>query len=122
MVQYLNFFSAMYTGRKLTSGGAKGREMDLKQMMIWGNLVRAQRPGTAEEESADLVPKSWQLCRRGPNGETKVLAGGVLAYDVNDDGSIVFTNGNAIFLLDADGRKEHVLNESMIEQVFFVPG
>ena len=122
VVQYLNFFSAMYTGRKLTSGGAKGREMDMKQMMIWGNLVRAQRPGAVEDESADLVPKSWQLCRRDSNGETKLLAGGVLAYDICDSGNIVFTNGNAIFLLDPDGRKEHVLNESMIEQVFFVPG
>ena len=121
VVQYLNFFSAMYTGRKLTSGGAKGREMDLKQMMIWGNLVRAQRPTTAEEESADLVPKSWQLCRRSSSGDTQVLAGGVLAYDVNDQGRIVFTNGNAIFLLEPDGRREHVLTESMIEQVFFVP-
>jgi hypothetical protein len=93
----------------------------MKQMMIWGNLVRAQQPGTAAEESADLVPKSWQLCRRGSNGETKVLADGVLAYDLDDAGRIVFTNGNAIFLLDPDGRKEHVLNESMIEQVFFVP-
>ena len=121
VVQYLNFFSAMYTGRKLTSGGAKGREMDLKQMMIWGNLVRAQRPASVEDESADLVPKSWQLCRRSPTGETKVLAGGVLAYDINDDGRVVFTNGNAIFLLHPDGRKEHLVNEAMIEQVFFVP-
>jgi hypothetical protein len=121
VVQYLNFFSAAYTGRKLTSGGAKGREMDLKQMMIWGNFVRAQRPGAVQDESADLVPKSWELCRRSPNGETRTLANGVLAYDVNHDGSIVFTNGNAIFLLPPDGRKEHILNESMIEQVFFVP-
>jgi hypothetical protein len=121
VVQYLNFFSAMYTGRKLTSGGAKGRELDLKQMMIWGNLVRAQRPGSVEEEGADLVPKSWELCRQSPNGDPKVLAGGVLAYDVSDDGRIVFTNGNAIFLLDPAGRKERLLNESMIEQVFFVP-
>jgi len=122
IVQYLNFFSAAYTGRKLTSGGAKGREMDMKQMMIWGNLVRAQRPSTVEEESADLVPKSWELCRRSSNGDTTVLAGGVLAYDVNDDGGIVFTNGNAIFLLPPAGRKQHLLTESMIEQVFFVPG
>ena len=40
--QFLNFFSSIFTGRKLTSaGGAKAREMDMKQMMIWGNLVRA---------------------------------------------------------------------------------
>ena len=54
-------------------------------------------------------------------GETKVIAGGVLAYDVRDDGEIVFTNGNAVYLLHPDGRKEHLLNEAMIEQVFFVP-
>ena len=33
--------------------------------------------------------------------------------------AVIFT---AIFLLHADGRKEHLLNEAMIEQVFFVPG
>ena len=49
------------------------------------------------------------------------MAGGVLAYDVDNDGRVVFTNGNAIFLLHPDGRKERVLSERMIEQVFFVP-
>ena len=74
VVQYLNFFSAIYTGRKLTSGGAKGREMDLKQMMIWGNVVQAQRAQerSAEEEIADLGPKSWELCRRGPDGRFRL--------------------------------------------------
>jgi hypothetical protein len=119
---YLNFFSAMYTGKKLTSGGAKAREMDMKQMMIWGNLVRSQMHADVEEESADLVPKSWQLCSQTSKGDTKILVGGVLAYDVREDGRIVFTNGNAIFLLHPDGKKEHLLNEAMIEQVFFVPG
>jgi hypothetical protein len=122
IVQYLNFFSAMYTGRKLTSaGGAKAREMDMKQMMIWGNLVRSQQPAQVEDESADLVPKSWQLHRHADSGKPTVLASGVLAYDTWEDGRIVYTNGNAVFLLHPDGRKEHVLAERMIEQVFFVP-
>lgn len=122
IVQYLNFFSAIYTGKKLTSaGGPKGREMDMKQMMIWGNLVRAQRSAAVEEEGADLVPKSWQLQCRTAQGETQTLADGVLAYDIQADGKIVYTNGSAIFLLHPDGRKERVLSEPMIEQVFFVP-
>ena len=55
-----NLRSKAFTGKKLTSaGGPKARDMDIKQMMIWGNLVRAQRPASAEEESSDLVPKSW---------------------------------------------------------------
>jgi hypothetical protein len=120
--QFLNFFSSIFAGRKLTSaGGPKGHDMDMKQMMIWGNLVRAQQPVTVEEEGADLVPKSWELCCRASNGETKTLAGGVLAYDIDADGRVVYTNGNAVFLLHPDGHKERVLNEHMIQQVFFVP-
>jgi hypothetical protein len=119
---FLNFFSAIFAGRKLTSaGGAKAREMDARQMMIWGNLVHAQRPRKVEEEGADLVPKTWQLHRRDPAGESKMLTSGVLAYDVSENGTIVYTNGSAVFLLHPDGRNERVLNERMIEQVFFVP-
>jgi hypothetical protein len=120
--QFLNFFSTIFTGRKLTSaGGAKAREMDMKQMMIWGNMVRARRPARVDEEGADLVPKSWQLFSRGAGGATRELAAGVLAYDTREDGRIVYTNGSAIFMLHPDGCKERVLNEAMIEQVFFLP-
>jgi hypothetical protein len=120
--QFLNFFSSIFAGRKLTSaGGPKGREMDMKQMMIWGNLVQAQHPATAEEEGVDLVPKSWELFCRASNGEIKTLAGGVLAYDIDADGRVVYTNGNAVFLLHPDGHIERILNEHMIQQVFFVP-
>lgn len=120
--QFLNFFSAMFTGRKLTSAaGPKGREMDMKQMMIWGNLVRAQGPTRGEEEGADLVPKTWELECRTADGQTRTLAAGVLAYDTNAEGAIVYTNGNAVFLLHSDGRKERLLTERMIQQVFFLP-
>ena len=119
--QFLNFFSSIFAGRKLTSaGGPKGHDMDMKQMMIWGNLVRAQS-ASGEDEGADLVPKSWELRCRTAGGETKTLAGGVLAYDIDADGKVVYTNGNAVFLLHPDGRKERVLSERMIQQVFFVP-
>jgi hypothetical protein len=121
--QFLNFFSAMFTGKKLTSaGGPKGQDMDMKQMMIWGNLVRAQAPARGENEGADLVPKSWELKCRTPDGKTQTLASGVLAYDTNAEGGIVYTNGNAVFLLHADGRKETILTERMVQQVFFLPG
>lgn len=121
LYNFLNFFSAIFSGRKLSAGGgAKAREMDMKQMMIWGNLVRSHKHGEVEDESADLVPKSWQLMRRSVNGETTTLASGVLAYDVGADGTVVYTNGNAVFLLHPDGRKQHVVNERMIEQVFLV--
>jgi hypothetical protein len=123
LFQFLNFFSAMFTGRKLTSaGGPKGQDMDMKQMMIWGNLVSARQPARAEEEGTDLVPKSWELQCRASNGEIRTVASGVLAYDTNADGSVIYTNGNSVFLLHPDGKKERILNERMIQQVFFLPG
>lgn len=119
---FLNFFSSIFSGRKLSkSGGANSREMDMRQMMIWGNLVRSRSSSEMGSESNDLVPKSWQLMRRSASGQTTTLASGVLAYDVAEDGTIVFTNGNSLFFLYPDGRKEHILDEQMIEQVFIVP-
>lgn len=120
--QFLNLFSKLLTGRHLTTDtGAQARQMNMRQMMIWGNLVNGPRRQDPEEEGMDLVPKSWELQQRASDGKTNVLATGVLAYDVAPNGLIVYTNGNALFLLHPDGRKERLLNEAMIEQVFFVP-
>ena len=119
--QYLQFFSMRYTGRKLTTaGGAKGREMDLKRMMIWGNVVSAERAGRGGVEAPDLVPKTWQLVRRRPDGTEEVAARGVLAYDLASDGSVVYSNGSAIQVLDPSGRARRLVVESMIEQVIVV--
>ena len=115
--QYLNFFSVRYTGRKLTTAGdARAREMDMKQMMIWGNIINAQQAAESEE-AADLVPASWQLARRRAGSAEEILARNVLAYDLGEDGTIAYSNGNAIFLLSPDGRKERLVSERMIEQV-----
>ncbi len=73
---FLNFFSMRYSGKKLsTPAGTPRRDVDLKQMMIWGNVIQAEQ--ATEEEGADMVPSSWQLARRAPNGNEEVLAHGV---------------------------------------------
>jgi hypothetical protein len=116
LLGFLNFFSMRYSGKKLsTPAGTPRRDVDMRQMMIWGNVIQAQQ--ATEDETADLVPSSWQLARRAPNGAEETLAHGVLAYDLANDGSIVYSNGNAIFVRHPDGRKEQVLKERMIEQV-----
>jgi hypothetical protein len=113
--QFLNFFSMSFTGRKLsTAGDTKARELDMRQMMIYGNLIRAQQD--SEADAPDLVPGSWQLARRR-EGREEILARGVLAYDLGANGSIACSNGSAIFLISPDGRKERVVSERMIEQV-----
>jgi hypothetical protein len=41
----------------------------------------------------------------------------VLAYDLAPDGSLVYSNGNAIFLRDPQGKTRRLVVESMIEQL-----
>lgn len=118
--QFLNFFSMSFTGKKLsTAGDTKARELDVRQMMIYGNVIRAQHDHG--EEAPDLVPGSWQLARRPKGGKEEILARGVLAYDLGADGTIAYSNGNAIFLLTPGGQKTRVLSERMIEQVVLLP-
>jgi len=120
LFQFLNFFSMSFTGKKLsTAGDTKARELDMRQMMIYGNIIRAQQENG--DDAPDLVPGSWQLARR-QDGREEILARGVLAYDIAADGTIAYSNGSAIFVISPDGKKERVVSERMIEQVVLLNG
>jgi hypothetical protein len=123
--QWLNFFTVRYTGKPLnTAQGAKQRNADLKQMMIWGNLIDAGKAAKqdqfGDQDAPSLVPQSWQLVRHRSNGSTEVIAKGVLSFDLCEDGSIVYSNGSAIYRIDPKGSSERLHVDSMIEQVIMV--
>jgi hypothetical protein len=112
--QYLNFFSARYTGKPLTTAGARQKgAADVRQMMVWSNLMEAERDGQGEEPAA--VPKSWQLVRMLPGRRPETLAEGVLAFDLGDDGSVLYSTGRAIHALGAGGRHQRLLSEDRVE-------
>jgi hypothetical protein len=116
--QYFNLFSMMYTGKPLvTSKGAVQRRMDRRQLFIHGNLAQAQMAQTAEDEAQEVVPSSWELVRRGYNGEMAVLARNVLAFDLASDGAALYSDGAAISRIGPDGRCERVLQGELIERV-----
>jgi hypothetical protein len=116
--QYFNIFSMMYTGKPLvTSRGAVQRRMDPRQLFIHGNLAQAQIAQTSDDESQAVVPSSWELVRRGPNGDTAVLARNVLAFDLASDGSALYSDGVAISRVGPDGRSERLLQAELVEKV-----
>lgn len=122
--QWLNFFTTRYTGKPLTTAGGPRKEgADIHQMMIWGNLINADEANKARYrdtgEVPGLVPSSWQLVRE-KNGEKEIVAKGVLSYDLNSDGSILYTNGNAIYLRQADGACRKLHADTGIEQVILM--
>lgn len=115
--QYFNIFSMMYTGKPLvTNKGAVQRQLDPRQMFIYGNLATA-RAQAQEEDGDGLVPSSWELVRRRPGGHTETIAKKVLAFDVTKDGGVLHSDGASISLAGADGRSERVLKGELIEQV-----
>jgi len=117
--QFLNFFTVRYTGNTLTTAGnARQKHADIRQMMVWGNLIDAQK--TADRDSPDapaLVPKTWELMRRSPGSGEEVVAKGVLSFDVYADGSVLFSNGSGIYRLDRQGTRETLAKDALIDQV-----
>jgi len=121
--QFLNFFTVRYTGKTLvTSGNARQRQADMKQMMLLGNLFQAQREAAnSKDTEGGLVAKSWELVKRTASGEVQVVQRGVLSFDLCGDGSLLFTNGSGIFLLSPDGAKQTLAQDAFISQVLAVP-
>ncbi|HVI09447.1 MAG TPA: hypothetical protein VND65_14255 [Candidatus Binatia bacterium] len=117
--QYLNFFTARYTGNTLTTAGqARQKHADVRKMMVWSNLLEADQSDPGKDgETQPLVPKSWELMRCGAEAKEEVVAKGVLAFDLFSDGSVLYTDGTNIYSLDRKGAKECVAKDSLIEQV-----
>lgn len=121
LMHFLNFFTTRYSGKQLTTAGnARQRGADVKQMMVWDNLIRAREKSKVKDADPEsLVPNDWCLVRqRGM--QTDVLAKGVGAYDVAEDGSIVYTNGGAIYRVDADGQRTKVCDGQYISHVIAI--
>jgi hypothetical protein len=119
---FLNIFSMRYSGKPLASrGDAKQKEADPRQMMIWGNLIDAEREAEKAkargEAAPSLVPASWKLVRRRPGAAIEELASGILAFDLGAGGTIVCSNGSAVDVTGEDGKRETVWKGEMIEQV-----
>jgi hypothetical protein len=122
--QFLNFFTMMYTGKPLSKTGqsSQQRHADMPRMMIWGNLIEARKSLMKnDDETFGLVPPSWELCRRAIDGSVEVLAKGVLSFDLEPDGGVIYSNGAAIYRRTVDGQTANLQKDAMIQQVIAIP-
>ena len=120
LFQFLNFFSVRYTGNTLvTSGNARQKRADMRQMLMLGNLMQAQRDAekSADRDRDGLVARSWELVKKSGTADAQAVERGVLSFDLCEDGSIVYTDGSRIFLLHPDGKKEIIGKDQFISQV-----
>jgi len=105
---FLSFFTARYTGKPLvTSGNARQKMADARQMSVWGNLVNLRQDAEREAESGGRgSARGYELVRITKSG-VEPVARSVLAFDVAPDGAIIYSDGAKIARL-ADGKSETI--------------
>ena len=86
---------------------------------ILGKTVdtRTVEKNAGKGEGPALVPRSWELVRRSPDGAEEVIARNVAAFDLAFDGTVYFTNGYKLRSFDGKDTKT-ILKEDLIERVF----
>lgn len=117
---YLNFFSLMYSRKPLTGAAGPKVQADIKDIILKGRRIDAEkalRQENAINGVASLVPRSWELVSRTKQGQETVLATNVASYDVMDDGSIIYSNGRAVFMLGRGGASSMLLKEDLIGDI-----
>lgn len=118
---FLNVFTAKYSGKTLSkSAGTKAR--DEEKMFIDGNLINAEAELRANrsrgEQNPGIIPHSWELRCRRPDGEDVLIRRGAAAYRVDEEsGDILFSNGSAVIRITQDGKEEKLLTA---EKVTFI--
>ena len=119
--EWLNFFARRYTGKSLLATHQTPR-IGTQKTVFLGKLVdinyeieRNRRSGDADSPS--LVPRAWELVKQLPHQAPEIIASGVLGFDVGVDGSIVYSNGSAVYGIRPGGVPERLLLDRQIEQV-----
>jgi hypothetical protein len=124
MFHFLNFMSLTFSRKPLTTAsGPKLDTDDEKTLVLRGRVIDAKKALLEAGKDSDapaLVPNTWELVKRLPSGEETVLARGVLSYDLCPDGTLVYSNGNAVYELDEEGRARRIQSGQFVEQVFAI--
>lgn len=114
---WMNFFTAKYTGETLNSAGqnpARSKQKTEEEIFIEGNLINAEKSlkenQAAGEKYPGVAPRSWELIRRSPEGIMRTIKKGVIDFDIDNEGNIVFSNGKYLVKMQ-DSSSEEVLGK-----------
>jgi len=120
LFHYLNFFSLMYSRKPLITASGPALQADLKEILVKGKRLDAEaalRSGVRLNGVPSLVPASWQLVCRSPQGVEEVLASHVASFDIAADDAILFSNGYGVFALDGGSPPQVLLRDKLIAEV-----
>lgn len=121
LFSWVNYNSMMFRGKPL-SEGMKGRQEEIQQKMILhGNLVDAEKELAVSRKRGDsvpaIVPRSWCLVSITDEGEETIIEEGVIAFDIEKNGDILFSNGSGIFRKSPGGKRELLFKEKLVQRI-----
>lgn len=117
MVDFFQIFSMMVSKKPLTTaGGPKAQGPEPVQMWIHGRMIDVQKASAANAPDGALAPADWELVKRAPDGTESVLAKHVVAYDLDREGRIAWSDGKNLHLIEG-GAKKKLLSEPLIDSV-----
>ena len=117
---YLNFFSLMYSRKPLTGASGPEVQADMKQILLQGKRIDAEkalREARPVNGVPSLVPDDWILVRRSQAGEERVLATNVASFDLAPDGTVMYSNGRGVFVIEPDGRSSVAMSGELVGEV-----
>ncbi|KPU45703.1 hypothetical protein OXPF_09360 [Oxobacter pfennigii] len=110
---WLEFFTMRYTGQTFSSGGknpSNSKTRNPEESFINGNLINVEKTLKENkdrgEKNPGIIPRTWELMKRTPDGSIKTVKKGVLDYDINNRGDIIYSNGKYIIKLNDSGKEE----------------
>ncbi len=122
-VHFLNAFSWMFSNKPLmTAGGPQRRGPEQRAVWLSGRWVEVRRNlQTVDGPGRPLVPGSWQLVRRNPNGEEHEVARSVVAFDLTPDGDVLYTDGSTIYLKPPGAPAEKISHGRLVQRIRVLP-
>ncbi len=123
VIGFADAFTRMFARRSLRPAGPGGPgQGPTRGVLIHDTYVELEKVMRRRERGAkdvNLVPGSWTLLRREPDGRETELARHVTAFDLAPDGTLVFTNGLSIWV---DGAERRLLHDGQVVQELAVVG
>lgn len=120
VLSFLNIFTIRYTGKPLTtSGNARQRSANMRDMLMMGNLSNAERVASraAEKDDSAALYAGWILCARAESGDERVVSRSVRAFDLLGDGSVLATDGTKIERIARDGTRRLIAKDQDITEL-----
>lgn len=105
--------------------GSKVERLQILGEMVEVGKVRSRRHRNGDDDPG-LVPDTWQLVRhehadRAVADEGEVLAKGVVAFDLLDDGGVLYSNGSAVYRSTEDGKRTRLRKDRHIRHLVALP-